>query len=120
MLYIKDESGGYSEADAEDIIFEATEIYNASFQRGQPIHNAEAANQMIKLKLIHYEHEVFACLYLDNQHRVLAFEELFRGTIDGAAVYPREVVKAALSANAAAVILSHYVSRHIMRLMLPV
>jgi DNA repair protein RadC len=54
-----------------------------------------------------YAHEVFACLFLDNQHRVIAFEELFRGTIDGASVYPREVVKKALAANSAAVIFAH-------------
>lgn len=52
-------------------------------------------------------HEVFCCLFLDNRHRVLAFDELFRGTIDAAAVYPREVVKQALFRNAAAVILAH-------------
>jgi len=52
-------------------------------------------------------HEVFCCLFLDNRHRVLAFDELFRGTIDAAAVYPREIVKQALSRNAAAVILAH-------------
>ncbi len=52
-------------------------------------------------------HEVFACLFLDNRHRVLAFEEMFRGTINGASVHPREVVKQALAINAAAVILVH-------------
>jgi DNA repair protein RadC len=52
-------------------------------------------------------HEVFCCLFLDNRHRVLAFEELFRGTLNGAAVYPREVVKRAITLNAAAVILVH-------------
>jgi DNA repair protein RadC len=52
-------------------------------------------------------HEVFCCLFMDNRHRVLAFDELFRGTIDAAAVYPREIVKQALSRNAAAVILAH-------------
>lgn len=51
--------------------------------------------------------EVFCCLFLDNRHRVLAFEELFRGTLNGAAVYPREVVKRALKHNAAAVIFAH-------------
>ena len=107
MLFSKDKSGCYFEADTEDIIFEATEIYNASFRRGQSICDPEAAKQMIKLKLVHYEYEVFACLYLDNQHRVLAFEELFRGTLDGTAVYPREVVKAALRLNAGAVIFAH-------------
>jgi DNA repair protein RadC len=54
-----------------------------------------------------YRHEVFGCLWLDNQHRVLEFEELFHGTIDGASVYPREVVRAALRLNAAAVIFAH-------------
>ena len=52
-------------------------------------------------------HEVFCCLFLDNRHRVLRFDELFRGTIDGTSVYPREVVKEALAVNAAAVILAH-------------
>jgi len=52
-------------------------------------------------------HEVFCCVFLDNRHRVLAFDELFRGTIDAAAVYPREIVKQALGRNAAAVILAH-------------
>lgn len=52
-------------------------------------------------------HEVFACLMLDNRNRVIAFRELFRGTIDGASVYPREVVKQALADNAACVILAH-------------
>jgi DNA repair protein RadC len=52
-------------------------------------------------------HELFCCLHLDNRHRLIAFDELFRGTIDGASVHPREVVKQALARNAAAVILAH-------------
>ena len=67
----------------------------------------EASKQYVKLQLATYEHEVFACLFLDNRNRVIAFDELFRGTIDGASVYPREVVKACLSHNAAAVIFAH-------------
>jgi DNA repair protein RadC len=50
---------------------------------------------------------VFACLFLDNRHRLIEYEELFRGTIDGASVHPREVVRRALRANAAAVIFAH-------------
>jgi DNA repair protein RadC len=50
---------------------------------------------------------MFCCLYLDNRHRILRFDQLFRGTIDGTSVYPREVVKEALSINAAAVIVAH-------------
>ena len=61
----------------------------------------------LRAKFRHYENEVFSCLYLDNQHHILKLEELFRGTIDGAAVYPREVVKRCLSYNAAAIIFAH-------------
>jgi DNA repair protein RadC len=50
----------------------------------------------LKAQLAHKPYEVFACLFLDNRHRVLAFEELFRGTLDGASVHPREVVRASL------------------------
>ena len=61
----------------------------------------------LKARLRAYPYEVFACLFLDNRHRVICFEELFTGTIDGASVHPREVVKRALFHNAAAVILAH-------------
>ncbi|WP_423821588.1 DNA repair protein RadC [Salinisphaera sp. SPP-AMP-43] len=66
-----------------------------------------ATRAYLALQLARQEHEIFACVFLDNRNRVIAFEEMFRGTIDGAAVYPREVVKAALRHNAAAVILAH-------------
>ena len=69
--------------------------------------NPSVARNYLKLKMRHYEHEVFACMFLDNQHRVLSFEEMFQGTIDGANVHPREVVKRALHYNAAAVIFVH-------------
>ena len=59
------------------------------------------------MRLRDLPHEVFCCVYLDSRHRFLGFEELFRGTIDGASVHPREVVKRALSRNAAAIILAH-------------
>jgi len=75
--------------------------------RGEALTSPAATRRYLRACLRDRPHEVFACLYLDNRHRVLAFEELFRGTIDGASVYPREVVKAALRHNAAAVILAH-------------
>ena len=71
------------------------------------ISHPSQAKDFIHAKLRDYPHEVFACLFLDNRHRVLRYEELFRGTIDGASVHPREVVKTALRHNAAAVILAH-------------
>jgi DNA repair protein RadC len=67
----------------------------------------QASKDYVKLQLATYEHEVFACLFLDNTNRVITFEEMFRGTIDSANVYPREVVKACLRNNAAAVIFTH-------------
>jgi DNA repair protein RadC len=65
------------------------------------------------------EREHFALMLLDSQHKVLECNVIFSGTIDGASIYPREIVKAALYGNAAAVILTHYVPRHIMSLMCP-
>lgn len=76
-------------------------------QRGDLLNSAETARQYVRAQLRHRHQEVFAVLFLDNQHRLLAFKELFYGTIDGASVYPREVVKQALAHNAAAVILAH-------------
>ncbi len=61
----------------------------------------------LRARLASFPFEVFACLFLDNRHRVLAYEELFRGSIDGASVHPREVVRRALQHNAAALILAH-------------
>lgn len=79
----------------------------AGLARDHSLTRPEDAGRFLLAKLRRYPHEVFACLFLDNKHRVLAFEELFRGTIDGAAVYPREVVRRCLEHNAAALILAH-------------
>jgi DNA repair protein RadC len=66
-----------------------------------------AVRDYLRLNLGHLAHEVFVCLFLDAQHRMVKFEELFRGTLTQTSVYSREVVKAALAANAAAVIFAH-------------
>lgn len=78
-----------------------------TLQRGEELRNPDDTRMYLTARLRDYTYEVFASLYLDNRHRVIAFEELFRGTIDGASVHPREVVKRALHHNAAAVILAH-------------
>jgi len=67
----------------------------------------DATRAYLRARLNGYPHEVFACLLLDNRHRVIEYKELFRGTIDGASVHPREVVRLALRMNAAAVIFAH-------------
>jgi DNA repair protein RadC len=76
-------------------------------QRGMPLDSVQDTREYLQAQLRDLRHEVFCCLFLDNRHRVLAFEEMFRGTLNGTAVYPREVVKRALYHNAAAVILVH-------------
>ena len=76
-------------------------------ERGKPLTDPAATRKYLLARLRDMPHEVFSCLYLDNRHRVIAFEELFRGTIDGATVHPREVVRAALKHNAAALIFAH-------------
>ena len=77
------------------------------FTRGPQLHTPDEVRDFLKLKLAGHEHEVFAAVFLDSRHRLLAFEELFFGTIDGASVYPRQVVKRALHWNCAALIISH-------------
>lgn len=69
--------------------------------------SVENVRLFLTAQLRHKPHEVFAALFLDNQHRLLNYQELFHGTIDGASVYPREVVKKVLQINAAAVIFAH-------------
>ena len=76
-------------------------------QRGDALASPQATRAYLSAQLRGYSYEVFACLFLDNQHRVILLEELFRGTIDSASVYPREVAKRALFHNAAAVIFAH-------------
>ncbi|MBT8065319.1 MAG: DNA repair protein RadC [Xanthomonadales bacterium] len=75
--------------------------------RGDPLENPDATERYLTAVLRGYRHEVFACLFLDTRHRVIAFEELFHGTIDGATVYPRVVAEKALHHGAAALIAAH-------------
>ncbi|HFD31461.1 MAG TPA: JAB domain-containing protein [Gammaproteobacteria bacterium] len=81
--------------------------FDESLKRGDEMTDASKVKGYLKSKLRDYQHEVFACLFLDNRHRVIKYEEMFMGTIDAASVYPREVVKRVLFHNAAAVIFAH-------------
>jgi DNA repair protein RadC len=92
----------------EEIIDRAINIIESRLQQPEcAITEAWLAKNYLKLKLSGLEYESFRVMYLNSQHELIKFEEMFRGTIDGASVYPREIVKAALHFNAAAVILSH-------------
>ena len=76
-------------------------------RHGSVMDNPNCVSDYLITQLRHLKREVFACLLLDNKHRVLGFEILFQGSINSAAVHPREVVKTALAYNAAAIILAH-------------
>jgi DNA repair protein RadC len=81
--------------------------YQQEIAAGPALESPAATRNFLVSRLRDLPYELFCCLYLDNRHRLIAFQELFRGTIDGASVHPREVVREALCRNAAAVILAH-------------
>ena len=85
----------------------ARRYLEAGLQKQDVLTNPKSTRDYLTSQLRAYPHEVFACLFLDNRHHILSFDKMFNGTIDGASVYPREVVKRALSHNAAAVIFAH-------------
>ncbi|MGM0952909.1 MAG: RadC family protein [Pseudomonadota bacterium] len=85
----------------------ARRVMDEPLRQGDPLRSPADTRRFLTSRLGTYPHEVFAGLFLDNRHRVIRYRELFRGTIDGAAVYPREVVRQALEENAAAVIFAH-------------
>ncbi len=85
----------------------ARRYFSEALPVGESIRSPSDTENFLQARMSHLGHELFCCLYLDNRHRVLRFDEMFRGTIDCTSVYPREVVKEALRINAAAVILAH-------------
>lgn len=84
-----------------------TRLLHASLERGDSIGDPDAAGRYFAQRLRGRQYEVFAALFLDTRHRVLAFEELFQGSVDSAEVHPREVARRALAMNATALIVGH-------------
>ncbi|TKB08835.1 JAB domain-containing protein [Desulforhopalus sp. IMCC35007] len=107
MLFIKDQDGEYHPAPKKLILTEANKLMGYRLRRGALILSSECAKAVIGGKLRGKQCEVFACLFLDARHRVLAFKEMFTGSINHATVHPREIVKEALQLNAVAIILAH-------------
>jgi len=106
-LYVKDLEGRYTVA-SDEMIFTAT---RAAVERKYPANtsmsNPEIAVNYFKNKLSGFEHEVFSIIFLNSNHKLIAYREMFQGTLTCASVYPREVAKAAIGYNAGAVILAH-------------
>ena len=107
MLYRRDTSGCYRPASRDTILAAARRLSSCQLRRGAAITSPFAAREAIGLKLAGLEYESFACLFLDGRHQVLAWRELFHGSVNRATVHPREIVKEALARNSAALILVH-------------
>jgi DNA repair protein RadC len=106
-LYVRD-GGEYREATAQDIFERAQALMAQRFRTGAPVLSSPSkTREFLRLRLGVLDHEVFSALFLTSRHRLIEYVELFRGTIDGASVHPREIVKEALSRNAAAVVIAH-------------
>jgi DNA repair protein RadC len=105
-LYVSDEQG-FRAAAPEEVIRAARDYMTAKCRRGKPMNSPRAVRDFLALKLGTLEHEIFCVLLLDKRNRLIEYVELFRGTIDGASVHPREVVKLALAKNAASVVFAH-------------
>ena len=96
-----------SEAEQNSVKRLGLEVLAARCQVGAVLTSPDSVREYLQLRLREHKAENFGAVFLDNRHRVLRFEEIFQGTIDGAQVHPRVVVQRALEANAAAVILYH-------------
>lgn len=94
---------------ADDAILEqAARILHSRLQHRETVFSSpESVRQFLQMKLRRFPYEVFAAMFLDNRHRLIEYVELFRGTIDGASVHPREVIRECIRVNAAAVIFAH-------------
>jgi DNA repair protein RadC len=106
-LYVLDEAGLPRDATAEEILAGARSVLARSLRRGKLLESPRAVHDFLVVTLGKLPHEVFGVLHLDNRHRLIEWQELFRGTLDGATVHPREVVKEALARNSAACVFVH-------------
>ncbi|PMO06237.1 hypothetical protein BCT19_09165 [Vibrio splendidus] len=97
----------FKTSELNELLERAAEALAAKYKREGTFTNPTNVKEYLKLKLGAHDREVFAVMFLDNQHQLIRFEKLFFGTIDAASIYPREVLKAALNHNAAAVVFSH-------------
>jgi DNA repair protein RadC len=106
-LFVHGTAGAAEPATSEQILNAARQILASRVRRGALLTSPWRVREYLTVKLGALDHEVFGVVLADTRHRVIEYVELFRGTIDGASVHPREVVKLALEKQAAAVILVH-------------
>ncbi len=104
-IWVNEATGNY--ITNEEIVDRANAILRQKFRRNGSITSAKDSKQFFFARLAGHDREYFSIMFLDNKHKILKCDDMFSGTIDGASIYPREVVKAALKCNAAAVIFAH-------------
>ena len=107
VLMVRDVAGAYRPADAGEVLQVAQQMLFTQIRGREVLSSPQVVRDFLRVRLGGLEHEVFAVLMLDAQHRLIEHVELFRGTVSQTSVYPREVVKEALTRNAAAVVLVH-------------
>ena len=106
-IQVCDIQGNYHFISSGELIDKARQYALKALAEGPALTNPKSATDLLNTLISHLEHEVFVVIWLNSQHKVIQSEEMFRGSIDGASIYPREVVKAGLACNAAAVIFAH-------------
>ncbi len=106
-LFVRDQHGAYRPATRRDVLDTAHAVIDTLYTRGQALASPSEVTRYLTIHFADKSHEVFTMLLLDTQHRLIAITDLFRGTLDGCCVYPREVVAAVIAANASAVIFAH-------------
>ena len=106
-LLVRDVAGDYRPASADEVLLAAQRVLASQLRGSEVLNSPQVVRDFLRVKLGALEHEVFAVIHLDAQHRVIDYVEMFRGTVSQTSVYPREVVKEALAKNSAALLLVH-------------
>ena len=106
-LLVRDVAGSYRPAEPEEVLQAALRVLAGQLRGSEVLSSPQVVRDFLRIKLGALEHEVFAVIHLDSQHRVIEYVEMFRGTVSQTSVYPREIVKEALVRNSAAMILVH-------------
>ena len=106
-LLVRDVAGSYRPAEPEEVLQAALRVLAGRLRGSEVLSSPPVVRDFRRIKLGALEHEVFAVIHLDSQHRVIEYVEMFRGTVSQTSVYPREIVKEALVRNSAAMILVH-------------
>lgn len=106
-LYVRGRTKRYKVANPDEIVEAARVVVGQRMSRGASFTDPRTAKDFFRDKLAGLQREVFAAAFLDTRHRLIEYAELFHGTIDGAEVHPREVVRQAIQTNCAAVIIAH-------------